>query len=191
MPLTVHCQTGSFAAGKEKKKIDDSTTPENWATLLNRTDLKTLRINLAHFGGETGTDDMFEPFRLDKDSWTFIIIKLLKEYPNTYADIAAYDYSKSEHRNNLLAIFEKDAAGDFGQGHMLADKLLWGSDVPMVISDKAYRGDISSGSVSEYKHYIKGFIDTINFSNVFDSTAKTMIIQNLTETNPKKFLKIR
>ena len=190
VPLTVHCQTGSFAAGKQKTQIDENTTPENWKRLLKHPEFKTLRINFAHFGGETGTDDMFEPFRIDRDSWTYVLIELLKEYPNTFADIAAYDYSKSEHRNNLRSIFEKDAAGDFGPGYELADKLLWGSDVPMVISDKSYRRNQSSGGVSEYKSYIRGFVDTINSSQKLLTTEKIMIIGNLTETNPKKFLRL-
>jgi len=190
IPLTVHCQTGSFAAGTQKTRIDENTTPENWKRLLRHPGFKTLRINFAHFGGETGTDDMFEPFRIDRDSWTYVLIELLKEYPNTYADISAYDYSKSEHRNNLRAIFEKDAAGDFGPGYTLADKLLWGSDVPMVISDKSYRRDQSSTGVSEYKSYIRGFVDTINASRKLSAAAKKTIIANLTEANPKKFLRL-
>jgi predicted TIM-barrel fold metal-dependent hydrolase len=190
IPLTTHCQTGSFAAGKEKIRLDEYTTPENWRRLLRHPEFKTLRINFAHFGGETGADDMFEPFRIDRDSWTYILIELLKEYPNTFADIAAYDYSKREHRNNLLAIFEKDAAGDFGPGHRLADKLLWGSDVPMVISDKSYRSGHSVGGSSEYRHYIRGFLDTIGASKVLSPDEKTTIVDNLTEKNPKKFLRI-
>lgn len=190
VPLTTHCQTGSFAAGKEKAQLDANTTPENWQRLLSIPEFSTLRINFAHFGGETGTDDMFVPFRIDKDSWTYILIGLLKKYPNTYADLAAYDYSKSEHRENLRKIFEKDADGDFGPGHKLADKLLWGSDVPMVVSDKAYRENHATDGISAYKHYIQGFVETIRSSQALSKDKQEVIIQNLTETNPKKFLRL-
>ena len=83
-----------------------------------------------------------------------------------------------------------DAAGKFGLGHNLADKVLWGSDVPMVISDKSYRkGRLSSGD-SEYRHYIQSFIDTVASSQL-PPANKTILIEKMTETNPKKFLRIQ
>jgi len=191
IPLTAHCQTGSFAAGKEKHNIDRNTTPENWRRLLRHPELKSLRINFAHFGGETGTDDMFDLLHTDEDSWTFILIGLLKKYPNTFADIAAYDYSKSKHRKDLVRIFEEDAAGEYGPGFRLADKLLWGSDVPMVISDKSYRSNHKPSGSSEYKYYIRSFIDTIKSSKVLTVAQQEEIVRNLTEVNPKTFLRIQ
>lgn len=190
IPLTVHCQKGSYSAGKEKENLDKNTTPENWKRLLEHPDFENLRINFAHFGGETGIDDMFEPFRIDKDSWTFILIKLLKKYPNTYADISAYDYADSKHRNDLLKIFEKDDKGKFGDGHKLVDKLLWGSDVPMVLSGKSYRKGHRVKGEPRYKHYFEGFQKTVNSSKKLTNQQKTKIIKNMTETNPKRFLRI-
>ncbi len=194
IPITVHCQKGSYSAGKEKKNLDANTTPENWKKLLKKPEFKKLRINFAHFGGETGTDDMFEPFRIDKDSWTYIIIELLKTYPNTYADFSAYDYDKAEHRKNLMKIFEKDAKGDFNfsgtANFKLKDKLLWGSDVPMVISSKSYRKGHTSKGKSNYKFYFQGFINSINASKKLSDQEKQTIIFNITDKNPKKFLRI-
>lgn len=190
IPLTVHCQKGSYSAGKEKENLDMNTTPMNWKRLFKDPDLRKLRINFAHFGGETGTDDMFEPFRTDKDSWTFILIKLLKNHPNTYADISAYNYAKRKHRNDLVKIFEKDAMNEFGDGYKLADKLLWGSDVPMVISDKSYREGFKAKGKSEYKHYFNGFLHSINSSKKLTAPQKATIINNMTEINPKNFLRI-
>jgi len=190
IPLTVHCQKGSYSAGKEKENLDKNTTPQNWKRLLEKTEFTNLRINFAHLGGETGTDDMFEPFRIDKKSWTYTIIKLLKKYPNTYADISAYDYSKKEHRNNLVKIFEKDEENKFGDGHRLVDKLLWGSDVPMVISGKSYRKGSKNRGESKYKYYFGGFLKAINSSSRLSISQKNMIIKNMTEVNPKKFLRI-
>ena len=193
IPLTVHCQKGSYSAGKEKENLDKNTTPANWKRLLLRDEFKELRINFAHFGGETGADDMFEPFRTDKKSWTYILIELLKKYPNTYADISAYDYSKKEHRNNLVKIFEKDAEGDFdnnGPNYKLVDKLLWGSDVPMVISDKSYRQGHTNKGKSEYTYYFQGFTSAINASKKLNDQQKETIISNNKENNPKLLLVI-
>jgi len=190
IPLTAHCQKGSYSAGKEKENLDKNTTPKNWKRLLKHPDFTNLRINFAHFGGETGTDDMFEPFRIDKDSWTYILIELLKKYPNTYADISAYDYAKKEHRNNLVKIFEKDEIGDFDDGYKLVDKLLWGSDVPMVISGKSYRKGHKNKGEPNYKHYFNGFLNAINSSKKLTGLQKASIITNMTEINPKKFLRI-
>lgn len=33
IPLTVHCQKGSYSAGKEKENLDKNTTPENWCRI--------------------------------------------------------------------------------------------------------------------------------------------------------------
>ena len=194
IPLTVHCQTGSYSAGKEKKNLDENTSPVNWKRLLNRPEFNNLRINFAHFGGETGTDDMFEPFRIDKKSWTYIIIKLLKTYPNTYADFSAYDYDKAEHRRNLMKIFEKDAEGDFDidgeQNYKLTDKLIWGSDVPMVISANSYKKSHTQKGKSDYRYYFNGFTSSINASKKLSKQQKDTIIINITDKNPKAFLRI-
>jgi predicted TIM-barrel fold metal-dependent hydrolase len=190
IPLTVHCQTGSYSAGKEGSKVAENTNPINWRNLLQQPQFNTLRINFAHFGGETGTEEMFQRRDYNTNSWTYTIIELLKNYPNTYADLSAYDYSSGKHRKNLRTIFELDVAGAFGPGHALADKLLWGSDVPMVISDKSYRRNHKSDGISEYTAYLKGFTDTINSSTVLSEIDKSTIINKLTEVNPKRFLRI-
>ena len=108
----------------------------------------------------------------------------------SYADISAYDYSKKEHRNNLVKIFEKDEENKFGDGHRLVDKLLWGSDVPMVISGKSYRKGSKNRGESKYKYYFGGFLKAINSSSRLSISQKNMIIKNMTEVNPKKFLRI-
>jgi len=190
IPLTTHCQKESYSIGQSKKDVDKNTSPENWKRVLGNPDFRNLRINFAHFGGETGADDMFEPFRIDKDSWTYILIKLLKTYPNTYADISAYDYTTEEHRGNLIKIFEEDKNGNFGNGYKLTDKLLWGSDVPMIISEKSYRKGKKIDGESRYKYYFAAFKETIASSDVLNGEEKESIITNMTEINPKKFLRI-
>ena len=191
IPITTHCQKESFTAGKEKTKADKNTHPKNWKRLLSLEGMDTLRINFAHFGGESKLSKMFQLNILDeitinRTSWSYIIIKLLKKYPNTYADISAYDYSKEEFRNNLAKVFEYDEEGEFGSGYKLKEKLLWGSDIPMVISHKSYKKDYQTDGESKYKHYFNGFTTAIN-----ELPNKEEIIKNLTEVNPKKFLRVR
>ena len=101
-----------------------------------------------------------------------------------------YDYDKKEHRNNLVKIFEKDENGDFGSGHKLADKLLWGSDVPMVISGKSFREGQRNKGESKYKHYFNGFLTAIHSSNKLSAQQQAQLITNMTEINPKKFLRL-
>ena len=187
IPLTVHCQTGSYSVGLDEDEVDGFTTPENWKRLLEISDYNSLRINFAHFGGETGTNEMFKLYPLDEDSWTYILIKLLKKYPNTYADISAYDYSKEIHRNNLVKIFELDDKNEFEGEFKLADKLLWGSDVPMVVSGKSFKNN----GMSSYKNYFQSFVDTIRLSESLSGAKQDVIIKKLTKENPIKFLRLQ
>lgn len=199
IPITVHCQKGSYNADLKQKLINDVTDPKNWERLMRKEKLDKLRINFAHFGGEDGVEDMIEawyekPFKqIDKNSWTYTIIQLLKNYDNTYSDLSAYNYGKAkwydlkgrldDYSENLKKVFEYDEKGKFGKkGHKLEDKILWGSDVPMVISDKSYGG--------KYKNYYQKFEDVINECD-FTEDHKKKIINKITNINSKKFLKLK
>lgn len=98
IPITVHCQKGSYSAAKNQDQINKFADPKNWLKLFeNESTLQDLRINFAHFGGDDGVEDMIDGFsrkKIDKSSWTYTIIKLLKTYKNTYSDISAYDYGR-------------------------------------------------------------------------------------------------
>lgn len=192
IPITSHTQKSSYYIGLDKDSVDDFSTPANWEKMLAKNpSLSNLRINFAHFGGEDGVDDMFDDFiginlHIDKDSWTYKIIKMLKDYPNTYADISAYNYSEEKYRKILAQVFEYDNNNRFGDsGYKLIDKLLWGSDIPMVVSDKSYRKGFKNDKEAKYKHYYGGFLLAIN-----NLANKNTIIENLTDKNPKKFLRI-
>ena len=197
IPITVHCQKGSYGADNQKKVINNFTNPINWLNLFEQNpELHNLRINFAHFGGEDGVEDMIEswyenPFKkVDKNSWTYTIIQLLKNYENTYSDLAAYSYGKGKiikhfdnYSKNLSKVFEYDEEKKFGDGkYKLKDKLLWGSDVPMIISDKSYG--------NKYSTYYRNFEKAINICD-FTSDEKQKIIDNMTDKNPKKFLKLK
>jgi len=192
IPLTVHCQPGSYSTGRDRRKVRSLTHSRNWKRVLERLgSFSGLRINFAHFGGEDELEDMLDPWRLDgiqEGTWTHILIQLLKRHPNTYADVSAYDYSERRNRDNLLEVLERDEHGDFGSGeYKLEDKLLWGSDVPMIVSDKAYREDHDAQGEPGYKHYFNSFKKTLA-SGELDTDTQTRIIAKLTSGNPEAFL---
>jgi len=195
IPITVHCQKGSYSAELSSKDINRMTHPQNWLNLLEENpQLKNLRINFAHFGGEDGVEDMLDPGRIfsdgiDKNTWTYTIIKLLQRYPNTYSDISAYNYGKSfgkinDYSKNLKKVIELDYLKKFKEGkYSVSSKLLWGSDVPMVISEECYD--------SSYANYYKHLENLVNKSKKLNQNDKRKFIENLTVNNPKKFLKIK
>lgn len=192
IPITVHCQEGSYGGNSTKKEIKNYTNPLNWLKLFNdNPELNNLKINFAHFGGEDGVEDMLDPLKIwvggiDKNSWTYTIIKLLQKYPNTYSDISAYSYGKdklNDFSSNLKKVIEFDYKGKFIEGEFkLSDKLLWGSDVPMVLSDVCYE--------AHYKNYFNKFEKVVNSANISDLHKKEFL-ENLVANNPKKFLNLK
>ncbi len=112
LPITVHCQKTAFKCGKkDSKELIKYTDPENWEEVLGTKDLEDLRINFAHFGGESGVSKTIrwdqdvddEPYEdtdyddvkfdgINTNTWTYTIIKLLKEHKNTYSDISAFNF---------------------------------------------------------------------------------------------------
>ena len=183
IPITAHCQMSSFSPTKSSA-VKRNTRPANWWHLLqDNKELQSLRINFAHFGGEDGVEDMFDwAFDgIDESSWTYDLIKLLKKYPNTYADVSAYDFADEDACDNINQVLTLDADGKFdkhGQ-YQLKDKLLWGSDVPMVISDESYREDGDKDAYAAYKYFFKKFKNTISF------------YKDMTGENSKQFLKLK
>jgi len=150
LPVTVHCQKDSFRLTSD---ADRYTDPANWERVMKDPAVRDLRINFAHFGGEDGVMETVR-FRergpnedggylwsydgIDRDTWTYRIIRLLKAYPNTYADVAAFDTGDPRAAAALVWLLHLDAAGEFKDegDRPLADKLLWGTDYPMVLGDK-------------------------------------------------------
>jgi len=140
-----------------------------------------LNINFAHFGGEDGLEDMIDK-NIDETSWTYYLVKLLKRYPNTYADISAFDFADKDACKNLKKTLGLDKKGKFDKegDYKLKEKLLWGSDVPMVISgasffDKAKQRNKNKGN-AEYRHLYDRFTNLVAEH------------ENLTCDNSKAFL---
>ena len=160
LPVTVHCQEGSFTAGPEfgsKKKLIDNAKPTKWEQLLERSGeaAMQLRLNLAHFGGEEGVAEVvefssadhrnrgagsrrkkfFKRLDLRRGSWTTPVIRMLKRYSNTYSDLGAFDFEDDQAAAALLWILHEDATGELDSlgPHKLRDKLMWGTDIPMTL----------------------------------------------------------
>lgn len=201
IPITVHCQSGSYRAARKQREVDRDTHASNWSALFRdwgkgilKSDysIDELRINFAHFGGEDGVEELFRysasnSFRLD-DAWTYDIVELLQKYPNTYSDLGAYDWVDSTHVRNFAKVLRADAANAFTLGdHSVSDKLLWGSDVPMIINAPYYRKGKSARGATGYVYLMQHFEEAVG--KAYSSEAKKKAqIKKMVSITPEKFL---
>ncbi len=151
VPVTVHCQSfdsGSYRPGDvTEANVDIYTDPRNWLAVLKTH--KHLKINFAHFGGDVIFRNTFfkasQPYACEpkKDTWVWNIIELLKKYPRTYADVSAFDFKDKNCTDTFGIMLILDETGlldpyfemdeEIGRLFPLKEKILWGSDIPMVI----------------------------------------------------------
>lgn len=212
IPVTVHCQKGSFAL-VDKKTKEAYTSPMNWEAVfskLSAKDQNSFRINFAHFGGDDGVYDTID-FRdatendgklveqvfdrIWENTWTYSIIKLLKKYPHTYSDIAAFDFDNEEAMVCLLWILYLDAAGQFDAlgNYMLLDKLLWGSDYPMILNSDVNNYQLLLNKFSESFTFTTNIVGKFEYPP-FDKLpankkfTQADFIKRLVDDNPRKFL---
>ena len=205
IPVTVHCQRDSYNLASSD--METFTTPENWASVLGtNSTLAKLRLNLGHFGGEKevaravnwsdgGSDSATSHFAtgVSHIGWTTEIIKLLKGYEHTYADISAFDYRNDQSCASLLWLLAYDESGKFDEygEFALADKLMWGSDYPMIL-DRDY---------TSYQKFFAAFVkaiidrDLIRERNIYRIPADNQIplspvelLKVLVGSNPSQFL---
>jgi hypothetical protein len=218
IPVTVHCQEDSFELTENHKQAVSFTSADNWIQVFGQQppapDLSGLRINFGHFGGEKGLSStiFWEPeggfditaggdtepvytadSLIGKSGWTYKIISLLKKHPHTYADISAYDFADPVNAALFLWVLAFDGKGKFDMpgapNHKLEDKLLWGSDYPMILAGKKY---------PNYRTYFASFLDVINNKIKGLENHKTpgagklpapdTLLRKLVWHNPKKFL---
>ena len=193
VPVTAHCQPGSYKI-HSSEDIEGFTHPRNWKKVLDDDKARKLRINFAHFGGEDEVDEtttftlrnfgssLYELKR--EDTWTYWIVRLLKDYPNTYADISAFNYKKRSAVNSLGSLLLLDEEGKLSnpaagaEDHPLKEKLIWGSDYPMHLHDFPSYQDL-------FDNFLKAILENdAEFSN------KQKILENMICTNPKEFLQL-
>lgn len=211
IPITAHCQQGSYRAYKvSKKDIERLAGPQKWAAVLGDPECAKLRINFAHFGGEDELVRMMRNYLyhglLDEGkyrrTWTWRLLRLVKAYPNAFADISAYDFNSQEARWALQALLALDEVGQLDQKlrlntlpggsgtYKLRDKLLWGSDVPMTVK-----------SYADYKTMFDRFEQAVDVPLVLSRLkraghrlppgalpTKATIVDDLVSANPYRFL---
>jgi hypothetical protein len=172
VPVTVHCQKRSFELVKHGGNL---AHPKNWikAFALMGADATRLRINFAHFGGEeevarTVSFDKKDGNQLSteevyagicRDTWTYTIISMLKKYPNAYADLSAFDFYNKKAVAALHWLLYLDKQARLGENlgpYKLEDKILWGSDYPMILGDK----------IQIYWTLLNKFITTFHFQGM-------------------------
>ena len=204
IPITVHCQTDSFELAINKETSQSYTNPAHWFALLDNpaNNLEQLRINFAHFGGEKGVTDMVKFTFVDPSSyedefkaddfrdqgWSWHIVKMLKRFPNTFADLSAFDWRDEKAVAAFLWILAWDEEGKFNHlgGKRLLDKLLWGSDLPMVLGDYLDYDDYFSAFCKAVGRRKKG--KKYHAPSRSQRPDKEEIIAKMVCENPKRFL---
>ncbi|MDQ1277054.1 MAG: hypothetical protein QG555_93 [Thermodesulfobacteriota bacterium] len=197
LPVTVHCQHDSFRLTPHADKFTD---PANWEEIIKDPDTQNLRINFGHFGGEDSVAETIkfkergreeEGFLwsfagVDKTTWTYGIIRMLKKYPNTYSDVAAFDAKNERAMAALIWLLHLDMEGELKEGEfMLADKLLWGTDYPMVLGDKDTNyTTIFNGFAEAFKRREH---DYYQYPKPLGSDA-VVLLEKMVCANPMKFL---
>lgn len=215
IPITVHCQPGSFTGMKSEREMRSHTDSANWLKLLNKysrlrkpndpLNLRNLRINFAHFGGETELTEAlkgawepeysyFNAERINPETWVGRLVHLLKNYPNTYADLSAFEFADETARQELSKLLDWESKGKRTgiQGvHALSTKLLWGSDVPMIISSDSYLQekyqDVTTPMGYQYLfgHFLRMVQETEALAG---ETNKQQFVTALTQDNPARFM---
>lgn len=165
IPVTVHCQPDGYQLGDKKgKELENYAHPSRWREVLLDPAASTLKINFAHFGGEgevrktvnwqsidsvrgmgSSLGNRYDGF--NKATWTYQIVELLRCFPNTYADISAFDFTDKHAKaalrwllwpgNHEIETVTPGLATNLPAKHLLSDKLLWGSDYPMPLDEES------------------------------------------------------
>lgn len=201
VPLTVHCQDGSFSAGRKQSRVNRDTHSRNWLKLFegwgageleSDYDIDELKINFAHFGGEDGLEDMLDPLGsdgIDENSWSHDIVKIITRYTGAYTDISAFDWSSGKTVRNFAKLLDYDKGGKLGAGeYTVTEKILWGSDVPMVLDSNAYKKNTSEYAECGYGHLFDNFKEVVYSAEVLNEGEKQEVISHITGTAPVKFM---
>lgn len=207
VPITAHCQEDSFKQGDEKDKtLVQYAHPSHWHKMFESGKIDDLKINFAHFGGESevektiafnledDTDGISYPAAIlgSKKTWTYQILKLLKKYPKTYSDLSAFDYRNKKASLALGWLIALDKQGKFNDmgSYKLSDKLLFGSDYPMLLNYTSNYQQVArqfAKATDFHKLNYKGYgkppreIDGVKIGG-------SGLREKLTEVNPIKFL---
>jgi hypothetical protein len=197
IPLTVHCQPDAFNP-RRPGGDDQNSSPIYWQKVLETEGLQNLRINFAHFGGGRTIAQLFDEYgKVDTSSETYLITRILLDFPNTYADLAAIDFSDEDISQAFANLLTKDLHGGLSSNRSLCEKLIWGSDVPMVLESPQYhQGPDRQGPKMGYIHCLRNFKSALSAvlsivsgqDNQYSQTKQMAIMQQVTCSNPERFL---
>jgi len=207
IPITAHCQQGSFECGPpmaKGKDLREYANPAKWLKILARPGVENLRLNLAHFGGDDGIADMlkWDEYESDGDerlemmglakkrkTWTRDIIQAVKKYPNVYSDFSALEYYNKRSLTSLLWILDYDEKGAFPGEYKLRDKLMWGSDLPMIMATfPTYAGLVRTfvRAMRYDEKMLEGWTLPPRNSPAYSDSAT--LIEDFVSGNPRRFL---
>ncbi len=204
IPITVHCQYSSYKGTQDgNKETKERTDPKNWERLFSEhPEIKLLRVNFGHFGGSAElkimmkkVEDVNENYDL-ADSWSLTICKLLCDYKNTYADISAFGLDDDEIQKSLALLLGASYLLDTMDGlegrkmEKLHDKIIWGSDLPMILSSSSFLDDRGKPS---YEALLKKLQLGLALNKPFSVSDPNLPYAGipfnmLTRTNPARFL---
>jgi predicted TIM-barrel fold metal-dependent hydrolase len=111
VPVMAHCTPTGAESGPGRGLDSD---PRYWRRLLSNPALSALRLNLAHFGSDTGRPDFVQT-----------IGSLMRDFPNVYADVGAHDLVESSGSQRTFA-YELQALLD--DGYDWTKRIMLGTD---------------------------------------------------------------
>ncbi len=140
LPVMAHCSRGGVRArGLPPAAVEQFTAPHRWRPVLDA--FPTLRICLAHMGGNLEWDRYFAEGRrdgvpLERQSWLGQILELLRSerHPGLYTDIS-YTLFAFERYAAPLAVFLTDPR--------VSGRVLFGSDYYMAERERADERELS------------------------------------------------
>ncbi len=95
--------------------------PKKWEKILEK--YPNLRVNFAHFGGESEINRLAENFDVNPgDNWTDSIISLIHDYENVYTDMS-FNLTPDT-KDNIILILNKY--------NLIQERLIFGTDYPLI-----------------------------------------------------------
>lgn len=118
VPVLLHCGHGGFY---RQRDFIDYCNPKHWEPVLQG-DLEALRVCFAHFGG---WESLGKPDGLNPGKWGHTILKLAREKPNVFTDLA-YHTTQMENPADEQHYFAKLA--ELLDDPHLQRRILFGTD---------------------------------------------------------------
>lgn len=122
VPITMHCNKGGF---RNTESDILRANPNLWRPILTKYPI--LRVNLAHFGGDTALAAGSLPLPEEQDDdWSTAILQMIIDFPaQVYTDVACHELpmsgatAQTRYFNNLFTLLVDPRFGN---------NILWGTD---------------------------------------------------------------